>query len=97
MPRLKTFIKLVNAPDVSADELIGLEIRSGRDYYAQKLSVQMQSLTQEEAAAGFSEKRFGIHSIRRTEKSVHCREHRVHSNGAVRRKQAVSPRENALL
>ena len=51
MPSLKTFIKLVNALDVSADELIGLETRSGRDYYAQKLSEQMQSLTQEETAA----------------------------------------------
>lgn len=51
MPSLKTFIKLVNALDVSADELIGLETKSGRDYYAQKLSEQMQSLTQEETAA----------------------------------------------
>ena len=50
MPSLKTFIKLVNALDVSADELIGLETKSGRDY-AQKLSEQMQSLTQEETAA----------------------------------------------
>ena len=49
MPSLKTFIKLVNALDVSADELIGLETKSGRDYYAQKLSEQMQSLTQEES------------------------------------------------
>ena len=54
MPSLKTFIKLVNALDVSADELIGLETRSGRDYYAQKLSEQMQSLTQEETAAVLS-------------------------------------------
>ena len=30
MPSLKTFIKLVNALDVSADELIGLETKSGR-------------------------------------------------------------------
>ena len=48
MPSLKTFIKLVNALDVSADELIG------RDYYTQKLSEQLQSLTQEEAAAVLS-------------------------------------------
>ena len=54
MPSLKTFIKLVNALDVSADELIGLETKSGRDYYAQKLSEQMQSLTQEETAAVLS-------------------------------------------
>ena len=51
MPSLKTFI---NALDVSADELIGLETKSGRDYYAQKLSEQMQSLTQEETAAVLS-------------------------------------------
>ena len=38
MPSLKTFIKLVNALDVSADELIGLETKSGRDYYTQKRS-----------------------------------------------------------
>ena len=43
MPSLKTFIKLVNALDVSADELIGLETKSGRDYYTQKLSEQLQS------------------------------------------------------
>ena len=42
MPSLKTFIKLVNALDVSADELIGLETKSGRDYYTQKLSEQLQ-------------------------------------------------------
>lgn len=54
MPSLKTFIKLVNALDVSADELIGLETKSGRDYYVQKLSEQMQSLTQEETAAVLS-------------------------------------------
>ena len=48
------FIKLVNALDVSADELIGLETKSGRDYYTQKLSEQLQSLTQEEAAAVLS-------------------------------------------
>ena len=54
MPSLKTFIKLVNALDVSADELIGLETKSGRDYYTQKLSEQLQSLTQEEAAAVLS-------------------------------------------
>lgn len=54
MPSLKTFIKLVNALDVSADELIGLETKSGRDYYAQKLSEQLQSLTQEETAAVLS-------------------------------------------
>ena len=47
MPSLKTFIKLGN-------ELIGLETKSGRDYYAQKLSEQMQSLTQEETAAVLS-------------------------------------------
>ena len=52
MPSLKTFIKLVNALDVSADELIGLETKSGRDYYAQKLSEQ--TLTQEETAAVLS-------------------------------------------
>ena len=50
MPSLKTFIKLVNALDVSADELIGLETKSGRDYYTQKLSEQLQLLTQEAAA-----------------------------------------------
>ena len=54
MPSLKTFIKLVNALDVSADELIGLETKSGRDYYTQKLSEQLQSLTKEEAAAVLS-------------------------------------------
>ena len=54
MPSLKTFIKLVNALDVSADELIGLETKSGRDSYTQKLSEQLQSLTQEEAAAVLS-------------------------------------------
>ncbi|WP_243022945.1 MULTISPECIES: helix-turn-helix domain-containing protein [unclassified Butyricicoccus] len=54
MPSLKTFIKLVNALDVSADELIGLETKPGRDYYAQKLSEQLQSLTQEETAAVLS-------------------------------------------
>ena len=54
MPSLKTFIKLVNALDVSADELIGLETKSGRDYYTQKLSEQLQSLTQEETAAVLS-------------------------------------------
>lgn len=54
MPSLKTFIKLVNALDVSADELIGLETKSGRDYYTQKLSEQLQSLTQEEVAAVIS-------------------------------------------
>ena len=51
MPSLKTF---VNALNVSADELIGLETKSGRDYYTQKLSEQLQSLTQEEAAAVLS-------------------------------------------
>lgn len=54
MPSLKTFIKLVNALGVSADELIGLETMSGRDYYAQKLSDQLRSLTQEESAAVIS-------------------------------------------
>ena len=54
MPSLKTFVKLVNALNVSADELIGLETKSGRDYYTQKLSEQLQSLTQEEAAAVLS-------------------------------------------
>ena len=44
----------LNALDVSADELIGLETKSGRDYYTQKLSEQLQSLTQEEAAAVLS-------------------------------------------
>ena len=54
MPSLKTFIKLVNALDVSADELIGLETKSGRDYYTQKLSEQLQSLTRKEAGAVLS-------------------------------------------
>ena len=36
------------------DRLIGLETKSGRDYYTQKLSEQLQSLTQEEAAAVLS-------------------------------------------
>ena len=38
----------------AAEELIGLETKSGRDYYTQKLSEQLQSLTQEEAAAVLS-------------------------------------------
>lgn len=51
MPSLKTFIKLVNALGVSADELIGVETISGRDYYAQKLSEELRALSQEESAA----------------------------------------------
>ena len=39
---------------VTMQKLIGLETKSGRDYYAQKLSEQMQSLTQEETAAVLS-------------------------------------------
>lgn len=51
MPSLKTFIKIVNALGVSADELIGIETISGRDYYAQKLSEKMSTLSPEECAA----------------------------------------------
>lgn len=51
MPSLKTFIKLVNALGVSADELIGVETSSGRDHYAQKLSDKMSTLSPEECAA----------------------------------------------
>ena len=51
MPGLNTFIKLINALDISADELIYDETKSGRYYLADELAQEMQSLTPEQYAA----------------------------------------------
>lgn len=51
MPSLNTFIKLVNALNISADELIYDETRSGKYYLSDELAKAMQDLTPEQYAA----------------------------------------------
>ncbi len=51
MPSLNTFIKLVNALNISADELIYDETKSGKYYLSDELAKAMQDLTPEQYAA----------------------------------------------
>ena len=51
MPSLNTFIKLVNALNISADMLIYDETKSGRYFLADELAKTMQDLTPEQYAA----------------------------------------------
>ena len=51
MPSLNTFIKLVNALNISADMLIYDETKSGRYFLADELAKTMRDLTPEQYAA----------------------------------------------
>lgn len=51
MPSLNTFIKLVNALDISADVLIYDETKSGKYYLSDELAKAMQELTPEQYSA----------------------------------------------
>lgn len=51
MPSLNTFIKLVNALNISADALIYDETKSGKYYLSDELAKEMQDLTPEQYAA----------------------------------------------
>ncbi len=51
MPSLNTFIKLVNALDISADELIYDETKSGKHYLSDTLAEKMDDLQPKEYAA----------------------------------------------
>lgn len=51
MPSLNTFIRLVNALDISADALIYDETFSGKDYLSKELAQAMNDLTPAECAA----------------------------------------------
>lgn len=51
MPSLNTFIKLVNALNISADVLIYDETKSGKYYLSDELAKAMQNLTPEQYAA----------------------------------------------
>lgn len=69
MPSLKTFVNLVNALNVSADELIGMETVAGRDYYAQKLSKQLHELSKEECDAVVAIMEMAIQQIKRLQQA----------------------------
>lgn len=69
MPSLKTFVKLVNALDVSADALIGMETTAGRDHYAQKLSKQLNELSKEECDAVVAIMETTIQQIKRLQQT----------------------------
>ncbi len=69
MPSLKTFIKLVKALGISADELIGVETEYGRTRYAQKLSQQLNELSPEECAVAVTIIETTIQQIKRLRKT----------------------------
>ncbi len=69
MPSLKTFIKLVNALGISADELLGVETEYGRTRYAQKLSQQLDELSPEEFAAAVTIIETTIQQIKKLKKN----------------------------
>lgn len=51
MPSLNTFIRIINALNISADALIYDETKCGKDYLASELSLAMADLSPEEVAA----------------------------------------------
>jgi len=71
MPSLKTFVKLVNALRISADELLGIETEYGRTRYAQKLSQQLEELSPEECAAAIKIIETTIQQIKRLKEPNH--------------------------
>ncbi len=68
MPSLNTFIKLVNALDISADELIYDETRSGKYYLADELAKRMEDLTPEEYAVVSSITKVTIEQVKKLKK-----------------------------
>lgn len=69
MPSLNTFIKLVNALNISADALIYDETRSGKEYLSGELAEKMQDLTPEQYAAVSQITIIAIEQIKRLERN----------------------------
>jgi len=69
MPSLNTFIKLVNALDISADELIYDETKSGKDYLSGEIAEKMKDLSPEQCAAVTAITLSTIEQIKKFEKT----------------------------
>ena len=69
MPSLNTFIKLVNALNISADALIYDETKSGKEYLSGELAEKMHSLSPEQYAAVSQITLTAIEQIQKLEKN----------------------------
>ena len=70
MPSLNTFIKLVNALDISADELIYDETKSGKEYLSSEMAEKMKDLSPEQYAAVTAIALSTIEQIKKLEKNI---------------------------